>query len=153
MEALEKVIRNLHLWQYYVLDPARETEAVKSAISSGEVEVWKGPDVKGKNAVELAHIFRTSKLVKGLGQFAKRFGVHVDGGIAAGFVKAAFGNSEAKGPEEWAALWKTVVDVLNVDLYKEWEDDTKVAIENVRNRAKYMRLDDHGDKLGLISKE
>lgn len=153
MDALDKVVRNLHLWQYYVLDSAREKEAVKSAITSGKLELWNGSDVKGKTAAELARIFRSTKKINGLGQFTRRFGVHVDGKFAAGFVKAAFGDSETKKPEELATLWQTVVDVLNVDLYKEWQDDTKVAIEQVRSRAKYMRLDEHGPRLGPISKE
>ena len=153
MEALEKVVRNLHLWQYYVLDPVLEKEAVKSVISSGKVEPWKGPDVKGREAAELATIFRSTENFKGLGQFTKRFGVHADGGIAAGFVKAAVGESEASQPEKLATLWQAVVDVMNVNLYKEWEDDTKTAIEHVRNRAKYIRLDENGPKLGPISKE
>jgi glycogen debranching enzyme len=151
MEALEKVVRNLNLWQYYVLDPVREEKAVKSAISSGKVEAWKGPDVKGKKSAELADIFLSTKKIEGLGQFAKRFGVHVDGGIAAGFVQAAFGESEAT--EKLATLWKDVVDVLNVDLYKEWKEDTKATTEFVRNRAMYLRLDANGPKRGPISKE
>jgi glycogen debranching enzyme len=126
---------------------------VKSAISSGKLELWEGPDVKGRKAAELATIFRSTNKIKGLAQFAKRFGVHVDGGIAAGFVKAAFEGSEANESEKLVTLWQAVVDVLNVDLYKEWEDDTKVAIEQVRNRAKFTRLDENGPKLGPISKE
>ena len=153
MEALEKVIRNLHLWQYYVLDPVREKEAVKSAIASGTVELWKVSDFKGKSAVELATIFLSTKKIQGFGQFRKRFGMHVDGGIAAGFVKAAFRDSDANDPETLATLWKSVVDILNVDFYKEWEGDTKAAIGFIRNRAKYLRLDPNGPKMGSISKE
>jgi len=102
---------------------------------------------------DLAIIFRASKEIRGLGRLASRYGVHVDGGIAAGFIKAAFADSEVKGDEGLAIAWQKVVDVLNVDLYKEWEDDIKVAIDNVKNRVKYTRLDPHGPKLGDISNE
>ncbi|KAJ8094335.1 bifunctional 4-alpha-glucanotransferase/amylo-alpha-1,6-glucosidase [Marasmius tenuissimus] len=37
-------------------------------------------------------------------------------------------------------------------LYQEWEEDTRVAIDNVKNRLKYARLDENGPKLGEISK-
>ena len=153
MEALEKVIRDLHLWQYYVLDPVREKDAVKSAIASGTVEAWKVSDFKGKSAAELALIFLSTKKIQGLGQFAKRFGMHVDGSVAAGFAKAAFEDSETNDSETLATLWKSVVDILNVDFYKEWEEDTKAAIGFIRNRAKYLRLDPNGPKRGSISKE
>lgn len=150
---LEKVVQGLHLWQYYVLDPDREKEAVKAALSSGKVQNWKVVDVKGKNVAELAVIFRASKKIRGLGELASRYGVHVDGGVAAGFIKAAFADSEVTDDEGLATAWQKVVDVLNVDLYKAWEDDTKIAIANVKNRVKYTRLDPHGPKLGVISKE
>jgi len=150
---LEKVVRGLQLWQYYVLDSAREKEAVKAALSSGKVQIWKGTDVKGRTVADLAIIFRASKEIRGLGRLASRYGVRVDGGVAAGFIKAAFADSEVKGDEGLAIAWQKVVDVLNVDLYKEWEDDIKVAIDNVKNRVKYTRLDPHGPKLGDISNE
>ena len=52
-----------------------------------------------------------------------------------------------------AEAWGKVIDVLNVPLYEEWEADTKVALEQVRGRIKYTRLDDHGPRLGEITKE
>ena len=150
---LEKVVRGLDLWQYYVLDPAFEKAATESALSARNAEVWKGPDVKGKSVAELADIFRATKKIKGLGQFASRYGVHVDGNVAAGFVKAAYAGSDVKSNEALASAWQKVVNVLNVDLYKEWEEDTKVAIDQVKNRAKYLRLEENGPKGGAISKE
>jgi len=150
---LEKVVRGLDLWQFYVLDPAFEKAATESALSAGNVEVWKGPDVKGKRTAELADIFRATKKMQGIGKFASRYGVHVGGNVAAGFVEAAYAGSDVKSHEALASAWQKVVDVLNVDLYKEWEEDTKVAIEHVKNRAKYLRLDKDGPKWGPISKE
>ncbi|KAF6752983.1 glycogen debranching enzyme [Ephemerocybe angulata] len=55
-------------------------------------------------------------------------------------------------PNALAEAWGRVVDVLNVPLYEEWEDDTRTAIEHVKNRIKYTRLDQHGPKMGEISK-
>jgi len=147
--ALEKVVKGLNLWQYYVLDPAREKETVKSALSSGKITPWDGPSVKGKDVGHLCDVLRAEKTVQGLGQLASRFGVHVDGAVAAGFVQAAF--AELHDLEALADAWVKVVDVLNVPLYREWEKDTSVAISNVRNRLKYTRLDAHGPKMGEIT--
>ncbi|KAF9525972.1 glycoside hydrolase family 13 protein [Crepidotus variabilis] len=151
ISAFEKTIRGLDLWQYYVVDPAREKETIKAALASGEIEVWRGSHIKGKPVSDLAIIFRDAGKVKGLGQLASRFGVHVDGAVAAGFVKAAF--TEIQDADALATAWQKVVDVLNVDLYKEWEEDTKAAIDGVKNRLKYTRLDAHGPQMGEISKE
>ncbi|KAG2011571.1 glycogen debranching enzyme [Coprinopsis cinerea AmutBmut pab1-1] len=149
-EAFEKTVRSLNLWQYYVLNAAREKESVKEALNSGQVIPWSGSLVANKTVEELAHILREEKgVIKGLSQYASRFGVHVEPGIAAGFIKAAF--THLSDNEALAEAWGRVVDVINVPLYEEWEADTRVAVESVKNRVKYTRLDEHGPKLGEIS--
>lgn len=112
---------------------------------------WTGQDVKGKSVVELAQILRQENKIKGLGQFASRFGVHVDSAVAAGLAQAAFVEIKERGA--LADAWVRVVDVLNVPLYEEWDDDLAAAIANVRNRLVYTRLDAHGPRLGEISKK
>ncbi|KAJ7281772.1 glycoside hydrolase family 13 protein [Mycena rebaudengoi] len=149
--AFETVVKDLNLWQYYVLDVTREKDSVKSALSSGKVVSWDGPPVSNKTVVEIAEILRTSGKVQGLGLLASRFAVGVDSGVAAGLVKAAF--VDVTEIDSLVDAWARVVDVLNVPLYQEWEEDTKVAVENVKNRLSYTRLDEHGPKLGEISKK
>ncbi|KAF9054347.1 glycoside hydrolase family 13 protein [Panaeolus papilionaceus] len=148
--AFEAELKRLDLWQYYVLDSVREKDSVCAALNSGKIERWTGPHVSGKNVVDLAHILRGEKKLKGLGQLASRFGVSIDSGVAAGFVQAAF--TDVHNAEALADAWIKVIDVLNVPLYQEWEEDTRVAVDHVRNRLKYTRLDAHGPKLGQISK-
>ncbi|THV06230.1 glycoside hydrolase family 13 protein [Dendrothele bispora CBS 962.96] len=150
MNAFSAIIKGLDLWQYYVLDVEREKDSVKSALTSGKVTAWTGENVAGRSVVDLANIIRSANAILGLGQLASRFGVRADAGIAAGLVKAAF--VELQDPAALADAWGRVVDVINVPLYEEWEQDTKVAIDNVRNRIKYTRLDENGPKLGEISK-
>jgi len=147
--ALHDVIEGLDFWQYYVLDPALETESVKAALKSKMDVPWTGPNVSGKSAAELAEVLRAEKKVKGLGGLASRFGVKVDSTIAAGLVKAALGASQ--DVDAMTETWKNVVDVINVPLYEEWKEDQRVVLDNVRNRVKYTRLDPLGPKLGEIS--
>lgn len=149
ISAFHDVIQGLDLWQYYVLDPARETESVKAALESKVDVPWAGPNVSGKSAAELAEVLRAEKKVKGLGGLASRFGVKVDSTIAAGIIKAALGASQ--DVDAMTEAWKNVVDVINVPLYEEWKEDQRVALDNMKNRVKYTRLDPHGPKLGEIS--
>lgn len=123
---------------------------MKAALTSEKVSLWSGTDVAGKPVTELAEILRASGKIQGFGQFASRFGVHVEPDVAAGFVKAAF--VELTDIDALSDAWARVVDVLNVPLYQEWEEDTKVAVDSVKNRLVYTRLDEHGPKLGKISK-
>jgi glycogen debranching enzyme len=76
--------------------------------------------------------------------------VHIDGGVAGGLVKAAFVNI-TNDFDALADAWGRVIDVLNVPLYAEWEEDTKIALESVNNRLKYTRLEEGGPKMGEIS--
>lgn len=147
---LEKEARALNLWQYYVMNATTERASVKSSLSSGQVALWRGPDVKGKSVVEIAEIVRSSGLIRGFGKLSARFGVCVDGCVAAGLVKAAF-VYDVNDIEALTEAWGRIVDVLNVPLYAEWEEDTKIAMENMKNRLQYTRLDEKGPKLGEIS--
>ncbi|KAF9557321.1 glycoside hydrolase family 13 protein [Agrocybe pediades] len=151
MKAFEETVRGLNLWQYYVLDPIRERDAISAAFSAGKIAQWYGPAVGGKTVGELADILRSEKKIEGLGKYASRFGVRVDGSVAAGFIQSAF--VDIKNVEGLVDAWIKLVDVLNVPLYQEWEDDTKAALESVRNRVNYTRLDAHGPKLGEITKK
>jgi glycogen debranching enzyme len=151
MGGVAEHIKTLNLWQYYVLDGTAEKAAIKAAVASGKTTPWVGTDVKGKTAVELAQILRDEGRVIGLGSLSKRFGTTVDAGVAAGLINAAFVNL-GDSPDATAEAWGQVVDVLNVPLYQEWEEDTRIALDGVKNRMKYTRLDEHGPKLGEISK-
>jgi glycogen debranching enzyme len=50
-------------------------------------------------------------------------------------------------------VWGDIVDALNVPLYKEWDQDVNIILENIKNRLKYGRLDDHGPKSGEINRK
>lgn len=150
--ALRDELTKLKLWQYYVLDIVKERQAVKDALAKGDITPWSGSDIAHKTVVELAEIVRDFGIVKGLQSLEKRYVAHADGPVAAGVVKAAFvdiGNDA----DALADAWIRVVDVLNVPLYREWEEDTAAAVDQIKGRVKYTRLDDHGPKLGLITRE
>jgi glycogen debranching enzyme len=150
--ALHTELTVLNLWQYYVLDMVNEKASVKASLENNSVLPWDGADVSGKSVVALAEILRASGKIQGLGKLNGRFQVHVDGAISAGFAQAAFVDL-ADNVEALVDAWARVVDVLNVPLYEEWEDDIKVALDNVRSRLKYTRLEESGPKMGAISQE
>jgi hypothetical protein len=151
MDAFYEYIQRFNFWQYYVLDVKKEKEVLQGALSTGSIQAWEGPDVRGKSVPELATIlraYRDGELIQGLSKYARRYGVNVDGAIAAGFVLAARGRDA-----DLVDTWGQIVDALNLPLYKEWEDDVNSALENIKNRLKYTRLEDHGPKLGEITKK
>ena len=142
-----------NFWQYYVLDAKTEKEGVKAALDAANVTPWDGPAIQDASSVDVAVILRShhdGALITGLGKYAKRFGVHVDAAVAAGVVRAMRPQGDSAS---LAHVWGQIVDVLNVPLYQEWEDDMRIAFDNIKGRLRYGRLDDHGPKLGPITKE
>jgi glycogen debranching enzyme len=152
MGAFEEHLKSKDLWQFYVLDMQEEKAAILSVLSSNSIVPWNGEDVSGKSAPTIANIVRSSGLIRGLGKLSSRYCAHVDGGIAAGIMKAAFVHN-ADDDQALAEGWERVVDVLNVPLYADWEEDTRIALHMIKNRLKYIRLDSNGPKLVEISKE
>ncbi|KAF9078072.1 glycoside hydrolase family 13 protein [Rhodocollybia butyracea] len=150
MDAFHALVNDLNLWQYYILDPAREKDSIKAVLASKTSTPWCGVSVAGKSVTELAEILRGSSVIIGRGELASRFSVRSEAKTAAGFIQAAFTGLSDAG--SLADAWVRVVDVINVPLYQEWEEDTRIAIDNVKNRLKYARLDENGPKLGEISK-
>lgn len=147
--AFREEIKALDFWQYYVLDVTKEKEAIKTALPTAPA--WSGPAVVGKTVVELAHIVRSSGLLDESKKFHYRFAITSKYEEAAGLIKAAF--TELSEVNDLAEAWGRVVDVLNVPLYQEWEEDTRIALDNIKNRAHYTRVADHGPKLGEITEE
>lgn len=145
-----KIKGELQLWQYYVLDVAREKSGVL-AVPVQDIPTWTHSDVKGKSLSELAYIMKSTGKIIGLGEFKGRYSVHVDPIDAASLVRTAFPSLE--NSQSLADVWAKVVDVINSPLYEEWEADTDVALENIKNRVAYTRLDESGPKLGEITAE
>jgi glycogen debranching enzyme len=156
MTVLKQRVKELNLWQYYVFDVAKEKASVKANLQYqkaelGEKHHWEEfGNVEGKTVVELASIVRSSGKIINDHAFSSRFCTTVDAYAASSLVKAAF-TSLKDDREALSEAWGRIVDVLNVDLYKEWEDDEKVALENVRGRVKYTRLDENGPKRGKFT--
>ncbi|KAF8449235.1 glycoside hydrolase family 13 protein [Boletus edulis BED1] len=152
MVALEQHLKSKELWQFYVLDVQEEMAAILSALSSNSITPWNGEDIDGKSSPAIADIVRSSGLIRGLGALSSRYCVHIDGDIAAGIMKAASMHS-ADDDQALAEGWERVVDVLNVPLYAVWEEDMRIALDMIKNRLKYLRLDPNGPRYGEISKD
>jgi glycogen debranching enzyme len=150
MAGLAEFLKGRKMWQYYVLDVLQEKEAVESAIKNDKVVPWSGPDVTGKSVAAVAEIVRTSSIIIGLNQLSSRYSARSDGEKAAGLIKAAFVNI-GDDVDALVEAWGGIVDAINVPLYEEWEKDTKIALDQIKGRLKYIRLEESGPKLGEIS--
>ena len=85
-------------------------------------------------------------------QLVAHLRVHIDGAVTAGLVKSTFPNI-AGDAGALADTWRQVVDMLNIPLYTKWEEDTKITLNMVKNRLKYLRLDSYRPRLSEITEE
>lgn len=153
MAAFSEKLRALNLWQYYVLNREQERDDVRAALDSHNLPQQDYPELaSASDVVSIATVIRKNHLLLGVATFSKRYCVKVEATTAAAVVKAAFGSS-FDSKDDLAEVWGRVVDVLNVDLYKEANEDMEIAIKNIRNRVQYTRLDENGPRLASISKQ
>ena len=155
-KAVDDALTALKLYEFYALDVPTHVAELKAALGAHKSEAlpaWKGAsDVSSKSTAQLAELLKTEDgAIEGLGKFAKRKGVKVKLEVALSFVGAAFASGGAVDAERLSQAWGEVLDVVNVDLYKEFNADGAAMRENVVSRVRYERLEAGGLRMGEIS--
>ena len=159
------VIGALRLWEYYVVDVERNAEAVVDSWVKNNTSVPKtgfgGDGVSGLEGVKDWPLKRKADFILkngfiGESELGSRFYRQVDPKVGAALLTVMYGRYDSHdqgAPTEGAAM-ETMVKILhevNLPFYLEYDGDTAEILEQIFNRVKYMRLDDHGPKLGPIT--
>lgn len=151
----EHVINPLKLWQYYVINvediEGKMTQLWNDAIKFGSIKTVEVPQVIKKDITKLA-AFVVSKAAVSFDNFGYRFGKSLNLDIFAGILKFIL-SPNYKDVDRVKIEVRRVVDEINSPLYGEYDDDCNSIIEQIRNRAQYTRLDNHGPKLGPFTKD
>ncbi|TVY68815.1 Glycogen debranching enzyme [Lachnellula suecica] len=165
MESIkEKVIAKLKFWEYYVIHVERDADAAVEAWATGDISFPKGgfggsdfgglETIKGANPVQQAEFLRKSGMLN-MESLGERYRRRADPKIAAALLTAIYGrfDGDTSNSADRSVARSQVVkilDELNLPLYKEYDADVAELLEQIFNRTKYVRLDDHGPKLGAI---
>ncbi len=168
MDAIKnKVMSGCRLWEYYVLKTERDAKAMVEAWSAGKVTYpEKGfgtlgvgglDEVKSWSLKQKADWLIDNALVGG-DRMGERYRRKIDPQLGAALLNALFGRhdsgSSASSSEKVAheeAL--RILDECNLQFYREYDGDAAEIMEQLYNRIKYERLDDHGPKYGEIDKK
>ncbi|KFY25104.1 hypothetical protein V493_04846 [Pseudogymnoascus sp. VKM F-4281 (FW-2241)] len=151
-----KVIGELKLWEYYAIDVKRDVDAAVSAWISGNIKV-PADGFRSKDASPKEHAkFITEKAMLGTDRLGERYRRKVDPAIAAALLTELHGkfNGDASDPadsDEARNHISQILDEVNLPYYREYDEDIAEVLEQIFNRVKYVRLDDHGPKLGPIN--
>ena len=161
MNAMRKhVIDKLRLWEYYAIDVKGATANILSKWNSGEGinpsnESWSHLGLEGFSDWTLKEqaSFLREKAIPASKQILGRFGRRVDSEVGAVMLTALVGpHGETSSASVEKALLR-VLDEVNLPFYKEYDADVSEIMEQVFNRIKYLRIDDHGPKLGPVTKD
>ena len=157
------VIGVLRLWEYYVVDVERDAKAAVDAWTSSEIII--PPSVDGKSgglegvknwSLKQQTDFLLDRGFVGRTQMGSRFHRRIDPKVGAAMLTMILGRYDAKDqgtPTDGGAISAItkILDELNLAFYREYDGDTAEIMEQLFNRIKYVRLDDHGPKLGPIT--
>jgi glycogen debranching enzyme len=162
-----EVIAKLRLWEYYVIDIKRDADAAVEAWANGNIKFpeggFGGSGIGGLEEIRNASPKDQALFLKGKGmlnteRLGERFRRRVDAPIAAALITAIFGryegdDSNATDTAAARSRFTGILDELNLPFYKEYDGDVAEILEQVFNRTKYVRLDEHGPKLGPIDQK
>ncbi|KAJ3353015.1 hypothetical protein HDU83_007389 [Entophlyctis luteolus] len=140
------ILPGIRLWEFYVIDVNLALEEFKSLWNFAET--FTGAGLNGASVKELAETLRKRGMPQ-VWHFSKRFSRKVDAAVAVSLIKQIA--DAGKSIEEASEIYVKVLNELNEEYYKEFDDDRETIINNIWNRARYLRLDPQGPNLGLIS--
>ncbi|KAK3393446.1 glycogen debranching enzyme [Podospora didyma] len=165
MDAIKKeVIKEIRLWEYYTLDVDRDADAAIESWVVGKTDF--PPDSLGPAGIDGLRAaggkeqadFLIKHALKGMDYLGERFRRRVDPNVAAAVLSAALGRYEGEtgdSADQAAARVKVVelLDIVNVPFYKEYDAEIAEILQQLFNRIKYVRMDEHGPRLGPINWE
>ncbi|KAI9833476.1 MAG: hypothetical protein M1819_003634 [Sarea resinae] len=160
------VIGSLRLWEFYVLDVDRDAQAAAEAWVAGDIKFPEGgfgtlgvgglDELRGWSLKQKAD-FLIEKGLLGNDRLGERYRRRTDPKIGAALLTALFGRFE--GPPHGASQdvarneFIKILDEVNLPFYREYDADSGEILEQIFNRVKYVRLDEHGPRLGPITLE
>ncbi|KAL9121856.1 MAG: hypothetical protein Q9187_001585 [Circinaria calcarea] len=159
------VIGQLRLWEYYVVNVKNDVQAVVDSWTSGKIAApGLGLEDSRIGSMEGAKDWTLKRKADfllengflGAGELGSRYHRRIDPKVGAALLAAICGRH---GSEDQAAVsldaalstMTKILDELNLNFYREYDVDVTEIMEQVFNRVKYLRLDDHGPKLGEIT--
>lgn len=155
------VIGAIRLWEFYVVNVERDSETVVTAWANNKVQFTDDVErligVQDWPLKQKADWLIEHALVGG-DRMGERFRRRIQPEVAASLLQALFGkyNAKVNGEGDMRTAKGTMtrfINEINLNYYREYDADVAEIMEQVFNRTKYMRIDEHGPKVGPITIE
>lgn len=151
-----QVLDRLELWKYYVLnveDAISELSDRLKGISVPEKTFIVSDDVSALSHQQLATMLLHEAIYHETGvKFGKKINSEFFYAliIRRNHLKVSLNNFDEKSIIKDA---RAILDALNLTFYQEYDQDIAQAMENIKSRAIYERIAEHGPKLASVSSE
>ncbi|KAF2433282.1 glycogen debranching enzyme [Tothia fuscella] len=161
----EHVIAKIKLWEFYICDVEKNSKAVVDAWKSGKVDysersLWPagmgGLDYFRDLPMHEKVGFVMDSVIVGDDRMGERYRRKAQPETGAILLAALLGPYDPRTQDtasERAAygVIHKFLEEANLQLYKEYDADCAAIIDQLYNRIKYVRLDNHGPKQGPIT--
>ena len=151
------VIEPLQFWQFYVFDRSSILAALDTTFHNHKQDIKpiNIPDnVDTNNLTQLSqYVLNSCNVNEGI-VLNDRFDNNLNPSKFLAILSSLF-NSDLNGIE-FSVLGNkaaAIVDEINLDLYKTYNEDVAIIKSLLADRIRYLRLDSNGPKLGKITKE
>ncbi|KAI8914340.1 glucanotransferase domain of glycogen debranching enzyme-domain-containing protein [Gorgonomyces haynaldii] len=139
------ILADLNLWQFYVVDVKMHVDQFKNLWREVKVPSPPIPFPLREEALGLKKLaFQDPKTFL-------RFSKGVDLNLSVQFMEQFVRKYGISSASEQINAYQSLLDEINLDFYKEWDGDRDAIISGISSRAKYLRIEQHGPRLGKIS--
>lgn len=147
----DHVLRPLNLWQYYVFEKTNLQEKLQELYQKESVSPADIPgSVDVSNLKQLAEFVVSHASVHGKPKLEGRFSNKLDPSKFLSILLTLVEKSEILF-EDISDKASRIVDEINLDLYAEYDDDISSIKRQLKDRIRFLRLDDNGPKLGPVT--
>jgi glycogen debranching enzyme len=146
------VITDLKLWEFYVVNVDTTIDEVKKIWSSTSTATDSLKKIEVPDEIKGSPVRLGEFVAQTAGFFTlrDRYDSEVDPQTFASILNSIYENQPFDEIESHA---REILNEINLPLYKEYDNDVEIILEQLFNRIKYLRIDDHGPRLGEISKK
>ncbi|KAG0357454.1 hypothetical protein BGZ54_000334, partial [Gamsiella multidivaricata] len=158
-ELRKTVFNDIKLWEFYVVNVLFSVEEFKEAIKANAAYARDLFDQSALQRMSLKDRAATlaEAALTGVGTHGHRHHKKITTSVALSFMSALlnvdFTNSKGFSLESACEEYETVLNEVNINFYKAYDKDVDTIVTNIESRVKYIRLDEHGPKLGPVTEE
>ncbi|ETS87015.1 hypothetical protein PFICI_00843 [Pestalotiopsis fici W106-1] len=155
MDGIKKhVVAEIRLWEYYALNVDRDVDAAVEAWAAGKTSAAADLDhLKDASLKDQAEYLLGKGLLNN-DRLGERFFRRIDPEVAAALAATLFGKYRGEADESTIrAKLVEIFDAANVRFYDEYDKEIGEILQQLFNRIKYVRIDDHGPKLGPVTQK